>query len=935
MGSLLPILIIAALAFRFFAEMQTGAQRSRRRKGSQGIACIPNVGTCPATLCVMIHNPPDLGANPLVVNAIAKALTQMVTEDIPRVFRARLRGARCDVQISYALIPGQQQLFQVDVAPQRLKKPIAAYVEEILGQLPVFPLIGGPLLLAVRNRIEGTSWWNSKLPDPFTGLVDRYSQIPSVAQVINQVHAQSPPRTEVAFTPQDCESFLQSFPQNEHALWLLGLMYSQEGQVEQALETYGRLLENPQWQQARVPRAELLAGAGRHSEAVGELDALLAVRPTFVPALLAKADILRMTDQNAEALRLAKQAVELDPENPTAHLSCGLAQATMQEHVAAIDHLTKALTLAPTEPLPLLFRSEQWAMLGNHNSALADVDQFLTSRPGWVPALQVKAQVLLGLNRFEESAKVLDEIVAHEPNERTLLLRGRALASAGKLETAHSDFTQVVGINPQHAQAWLHRAQVSFELHRMDDARDDVEKALAIEPALIEGLFLRGLIALREDSPEAAASAFDQVLAEDPVHERALLRRGELHLAQQEADEALALFERAHATYPSSAEALCLRAETQRVQGESAAALADFEAALVLDPQLAGAYFGRARIHAEAGDHREALTEIDRAIAVNPDWAEARWFRATLLMSQGDVETAVSDLEYLRTQTFDNALPTQLLAAQALLHSERYDEAIAACERLLDTSPDFWMAWVWHAQAHIYRDGPGGDGSGFDKAQEAQPEQAAFIQEQRQLAETAYLIDHEDYPEAIRILTEILEENPESLEARIRRGVAQWYSQQLVEAIDDFSAILQDHPRMVAARAGRGQVLAELGDDEAALLDLNLAVEESERQGADRRLAYALSGRALTAMAEGDWDQADADLDRSQSLVPGNAWSMYHRGLRYHAAGDRAAATWCFRLALVLDDPRLPPHKRAKAQAYVNASPTTGNTASEGDKPDA
>ena len=85
------------------------------------------------------------------------------------------------------------------------------------------------------------------------------------------------------------------------------------------------------------------------------------------------------------------------------------------------------------------------------------------------------------------------------------------------------------------------------------------------------------------------------------------------------------------------------------------------------------------------------------------------------------------------------------------------------------------------------------------------------------------------------------------------------------------------------------------------------------------RIAYLLSGRALTAIAQEQWESADADLDRSLLLSPGNGWSMYHRGLRYHASGDRESAAWCFRVALVLDDPRLPPHKRAKAQAYVNA----------------
>jgi tetratricopeptide (TPR) repeat protein len=597
-----------------------------------------------------------------------------------------------------------------------------------------------------------------------------------------------------------------------------------------------------------------------------------------------------------------------------------LARAAVQEHQAAIDHLTKALSLAPLEPLPLLFRAEQWAILGDNTTALDDISRFLEWRPGWLPALQVKAQVLLGMNRFEESAKVLDEALTQGRSERLQLLRGKALASAGKLESAFADFSDVIVSNPDNALALLHRGQVSFELNRLDDARNDADKVLAVNPEIVEALFLRALVELKDEHHEEAAAAFDQVLAEEPDHERALLRRGELHLANQETDEAVDLFARALSGNPESSEALCLRAEAYRISGNKTAALADFGAALALEPNLSAAHFGRARIHAESGDRRQALAEIDKAIEGNPDWTEARWFRATLLMSKGETEAAVADLEYLRMETFESALPTQVLEAQALLHSRRHDDAIAACERLLEISPEFWMAWVWHGQAHIYRDGPESECSSFERAVEAQPEQADFIIEQRALAEAAYHVHCEEFPEAIRVLTSVLENNEESLEARMRRGGAYWYSQQLVEAVEDFSAVLKDNPKMTDARAGRGQALAELGDTDAALLDINQAIEESEQDGVERRVAYLLSGRALTAVAQELWENADADLDRSLLLAPGNAWSMYHRGLRYHGNGDRQSAAWCFRVALVLDDPRLPPHKRAKARAYINAA---------------
>jgi tetratricopeptide (TPR) repeat protein len=904
---------------------QTFAPSSRRvaapendiREEPSGIDCFQGAEHIPGNLMTVLRRPPDVGTNNLVTDSVAHTFAHILMEVLPRQPLEEQYRAPFDVQLSYALLTGRRQLYKVEILPDRFHDEVSRMLETILQPLPALPLEGGSLFMVWLFRINRHSSGSPAFPRPFAGLIDANSNDSWETQIEQRLAGAAAAIDNSAFVPEECQKILEMAPNNGHALWLLGALYRLHGQPELALDTYAKLLPLNGWQQVRLPRAEILVGLGQFADALIELDALLAAQPEFLPALVLRADTLRLLGDLPAAEQAADRALQLGPENSKAHLARALIDAALNNHQRAVEHATTAHSCEPADPIPLLFRAEQHAILGDLPAALADLEKLSAVAPGWLPALQVKAQVLFAGGNFEGAVKLLSEVLNHTRPEQLLLLRGRALASAGKLESACADFTEVLKLNGENGQALLHRAQVSFELNRLDEASADVADAISQNADPAELHYLCGLIALRQEQPAEAMEAFDQALAVNPVHPRALTQRGQLYLAQQDAESALRDFELAVKTYPDSAEAWCLRGEAKRLLGNTAEALEDFDEALSRDANFLGAYFGRAKACFDNGQARRALVEINTVVDHQPDWPEPRFFRANLFLKMGDAEPAIVDLQYLRLQTRANAWPTQMLEAQALLSCERYDEAIALCEKILESTPEFWMAWVWHGQARVFRDGLDSGDESFDRALELQPELGSFIAEQQELTAATCCQRREQFDEVIRITTQLLEEDENSIAALHHRGTAYWYSQQLVEAAEDFSAILQDHPELTFARSGRGQVLAELGDVDAALLDLNQAVTEYENAGSSTDLAYSLSGRALTAVAREQWDAADEDLDRSLLLAPGNAWSMYHRGLLHHGRRDSQSASWCFRLALALNDPALPPHKRAKAQAYV------------------
>jgi tetratricopeptide (TPR) repeat protein len=81
------------------------------------------------------------------------------------------------------------------------------------------------------------------------------------------------------------------------------------------------------------------------------------------------------------------------------------------------------------------------------------------------------------------------------------------------------------------------------------------------------------------------------------------------------------------------------------------------------------------------------------------------------------------------------------------------------------------------------------------------------------------------YDQGIAFWTEYLSRYPGDGPAFCSRAGAFWYSSKLTEALDDFSRALELQPFDILALSGRGQILAEIGQNERAMADLDLALQ--------------------------------------------------------------------------------------------------------------
>lgn len=134
--------------------------------------------------------------------------------------------------------------------------------------------------------------------------------------------------------------------------------------------------------------------------------------------------------------------------------------------------------------------------------------------PGRVSTLVNLAAARLELARPQEALAAADEVLALEPdNFDAWLHRGTALGRLDRNEEALASFEKVLALDALLAEPWLRHGQMLQSLKRPEQALLSYERALAIDPGLAQAWSNRGGILQEMKRLDEAARAFEQAIA--------------------------------------------------------------------------------------------------------------------------------------------------------------------------------------------------------------------------------------------------------------------------------------------------------------------------------------------------------------------------------------------------------------------------------------
>ena len=362
--------------------------------------------------------------------------------------------------------------------------------------------------------------------------------------------------------------------QGDHAdaLHLLGVLASQVGQHEVAVDLIGRAIAHDR----RNPRFHsnlglALASLQRLEQAVASYDRALSLRPDDAEVHFNRGNALLALGRLLDAIAAYERALRAKPDHKEALCNRGAALAELGRHDEALASYDRVLAAAPDHAGALSNRGTALKALGRLDEALASYDRALTVRPDDAPTLFNRGVILHEQKRFEAALESYDRALALRPDHaETLANRGDALRELARLDHALASYDRALAARPDYAEALSNRGNVLKQLGRFDDALASYDGALRLKPAYPEALSNRAVTLLALERLDEALAACDRALDLRPGSIEALNNRASVLQALGRFDEALASYDRIHEIAPDHAQAQLNRALLLLLTGEFA-----------------------------------------------------------------------------------------------------------------------------------------------------------------------------------------------------------------------------------------------------------------------------------------------------------------------------------------------------------------------------
>ncbi len=210
------------------------------------------------------------------------------------------------------------------------------------------------------------------------------------------------------------------------------------------------------------------------------------IRQAAAEALIAPAATLMIQHQQEVALAYLRMALRLDPGRDEAWMLVGDVLSNSGDPQAAREAYGR---LKPGTDRYVTARSKlAWTFQngGDHDAALKLARETLAGAPDSQDAAVNLADLLRADERYDESAKILDKVIASEkdhPDWRLLYARAASLQEAGRWPDAERDLTAALKLRPDEpellnflAYSWIDRGE------RLNEALTMVKKAVDANP---------------------------------------------------------------------------------------------------------------------------------------------------------------------------------------------------------------------------------------------------------------------------------------------------------------------------------------------------------------------------------------------------------------------------------------------------------------------
>ncbi len=280
----------------------------------------------------------------------------------------------------------------------------------------------------------------------------------------------------------------------------------------------------------------------------------------------------------------------------------GAAQA--QDQGAAVDAVRERIEVAL-----------EAGRRGAHELAIRELTKVIESQglSGHDQGMAFKARAInwFDLSQFDKAVADFTEAMQRLPNDPDVIFnRGGAYQKIGREDLARADFAKAVKAFELRGESWLDRGDY-------DRAIADFGTALSLDPNMADALLHRGVAYKLKGMPERAVADYDRCLQQNPNDSLAWMNRGNARKSMGQPELAFADYAKALELDPKNPDIPFNVGMLHLEQGDYAAAIASFTHVVRLNPGDWAAYARRG----------EAKERSGKPTAANADYAKADQLR--------------------------------------------------------------------------------------------------------------------------------------------------------------------------------------------------------------------------------------------------------------------------------------------------------------------
>jgi tetratricopeptide (TPR) repeat protein len=298
---------------------------------------------------------------------------------------------------------------------------------------------------------------------------------------------------------------------------------------------------------------------------------------------------------------------------------------------------------------------------GQLDEALAAVSEGLRIRPDYQPAILERADLLLKLGRFPESAATLQPFLEKNPNSPL------ALYSLGRVKFAQQDFGAADDLYrratqawPTFGSAWFGLGETSKRLGRNGETEKDYQLAETH----------------KDQYPPNGDELYSQMMKLATGIENRLMKAKQL-MNQREFDQSSQIYKEVLKQYPDNLDCLVNLLYIAQYPNQATPEEVEdlYQRSRAVSPQLAEVYTYHGTALAAEGKYDAAVAELEKAIQLKPNNAETHAWLADVRERQHRLAEAIEQYRIAVEQKPDFRV-ARLELAKDLLYAGRSREAV-------------------------------------------------------------------------------------------------------------------------------------------------------------------------------------------------------------------------------------------------------------------